>query len=370
MPKGIIDSARVRVDSSIVQAISIGKSGKVFIAFSGQLIDVEQGEAGDDAVVQTQGGSLIYYSIMVNDVYAYFLTAVKDGAFGPAPANFPTTNFELKKIMDFARAHSGGNLPDSVALAVELKASWVEASTLSDPAHYIQVQGTIPVYDKSNPQHWVKTGEHEATLALVGLHVVASIANHPEMIWATFEHYENTPNGSYTYVNSSDAIVTQALNTTGNYLLCASGAAGPFNVQRMVLSSGDIVAAGGQTIGPSNTVRMKAFGNASDHFPNQEDQNVAGANTKIISINNSVHSQLGSGDVRGNYNFIGATWTFDGSPGNDVNGAGTSRLCNSTMETYVMGSNTLFANSGTCFSCHSSTGTNSSHIFAGIKPLF
>lgn len=354
----------------VVQVLKLDNLRQLFITRSGAVIEVEQGQA-DNAILESQGGSLVYYSVMVNDVYAYYLTGIKDGGIVQVPANFPTTGSELKKITDFARAHGVPTLPDSNALAVELKASWVEASTLSDPDSYIRMEGIVPVYDKSDPNKWKPSGTKQTTLALVGIHVVGSIQNHPEMIWSTFEHYENTPNAAYAYVNNSGVTVNVERNTAGHYLFCADGAPAPYNVQHMDLVSGNIIPHNASvSISPSNTIRWKAWGNASDQFPNQEDTSISSANTKIISINNSVHTQLAAGDVRANYNFMGATWTFDGSPGNAFNGAGTSRLCNTTMETYIQGTNTRFATGGTCFTCHSNIGTGSSHIFDATKKLF
>ena len=34
---------------------------------------------------------LVYYTIVVNDVYAYFLTGNKTGGITPAASDFPTT---------------------------------------------------------------------------------------------------------------------------------------------------------------------------------------------------------------------------------------------------------------------------------------
>jgi hypothetical protein len=363
----------------VVQPI-VAAGPAVFVNGAGSVIDVEQGEA-DNAVLMTQNGSLVYYSIMVNDVYAYYLTGLKDNAIIQVPVNFPTTFGDLQQITSFARANGVPILPDSVALAVELKASWVESSTLSDPQNYIRMDGMIPTYDKTNPGNWVVTGSRRTSLALVGIHIVGSINNHPEMIWATFEHNENTPDSSYSYFNTAGTRVNMPANTSGNWLVCVSGATGPFNQQHMQIPSREflpppppnISPISPYSISPSNTIRMKPFGNAADNYPNQEDPppgNPAYSNTRIISINNSVHNQLASHDVRGNYNFIGATWTFDGSPGNEANGAGTTRLCNSTMETYQQGGNILFATGGTCFSCHSGVGTASSHIFDQTSALF
>src|SRR5882672_8172759 len=78
----------------IVRKFVIDKT-PVFIDPSLAVIDVEQGEAGDQSVLQAQttaNGSLVYYATMVNDVYAYFMTGVKKGAFTTTtPNEFPTT---------------------------------------------------------------------------------------------------------------------------------------------------------------------------------------------------------------------------------------------------------------------------------------
>jgi hypothetical protein len=336
--------------------------------------ETNQGEA-DNSVLLSQHGSLVYYSIMVNDVYAYLLTGLKTGGIIPLPdmfgrvfPHFPTTPGDLAQITGLART-KGATLADSNALAIVLKASWVEASTLKDPRHYIREKAIVPVYNKSNHDTWRLKGTRRTTLALVGLHVVGSMPNHPELIWATFEHYKNTPNAGYTYVNTSGSIVPMPRNTSGHWLFCADGASAPFNQEHMHMTGSDIGSNTPFHISASNTIRWKPFGNAADFFPGNEDPDVAYANTKIIAINNSVHRLLRKGDVRTNYNFIGATWTFDGSDGNLANGAGTKRLSNTTMETYQQGIDTL-ASGGTCFSCHTGDINHSSHIFANTQPLF
>src|SRR5437763_4733227 len=70
------------------------------------VIDVEQGQAGDDSVLEAQttaNGSLVYYATMVNDVYAYFLTGAKKGAITTNPPNqFPTSQQDLTNTINFA----------------------------------------------------------------------------------------------------------------------------------------------------------------------------------------------------------------------------------------------------------------------------
>src|SRR5205085_867692 len=168
--------------SLVVQRFMAGRI-PIFLDSAGNVVDVEQGQAGGGDVLQTQTGSLVYYATMVNDVYAYFLTGAKNGGITPKPTQFPTKQADLNKIVTFASMH-GKTFPDPNALAVEVKTSWVEAAGLPNPSSYITMNASIPTYDKSNPNEWVPNGKKTVQLALVAMHVVGSTAGHPELIWA------------------------------------------------------------------------------------------------------------------------------------------------------------------------------------------
>ena len=77
--------------------------------------------------------------------------------------------------------------PDSNALAIEVKSSWVLAAGLPNLSSYIIITATIPIYNQATPNLWTPTGQQTAQLALVGIHVIGSAAGHPEMVWATRE---------------------------------------------------------------------------------------------------------------------------------------------------------------------------------------
>jgi hypothetical protein len=373
-----------------VQRVMIGRTS-ILLNSLGNVIDTEEGQA-DGGVLEAQNGSLIYYETTVNDVYTYFLTGAKDGAITPSPTQFPTTQAELNKVIAFASAH-GKTFPDPTALAIEIKTAWIETTGLANLSSYITKQATVPVYTKTANQ-WTPTGQmHTVTVALLAMHVVGSAAGHPEMIWSTFEHFGNTPNAAYQY-NSTSGLKTVPQNTAGSWVFCASGSSGPFNIMHMhtvPFGSSTIVACNAgnpcgtvnnQTISPSDTLRFKPFGGASNASPNPLDPTVAASNTEIISINNSVIGQLVSGDIRRNYYMTGSTWTIGGfgitsnfgNPGNpgatNGKGVGTSQLANTTMETYQQ-VNTLFnANSNNCFSCHVTNTTSVSHVYNPLQPLF
>lgn len=333
-------------------------------------VSPEEGQATGDALL-TQANSLVYYTIVVNDVYAYFLTGNKMGGITPAASDFPTTAAELANVTTFASS-KGVTFPDPNALTVEVKMSWVDASTISSPANYITVSATVPNYNTSNPSDWVPnatTPTKDIPLALVGVHFVATVAGHPEMIWATFEHFGNTPNAAYTYTSTSGN-QTVPQDSAGSWLFCATNCPtnSTFNSSHAQLSGPGIIGVPtGSPITPSNTQRTNPWG-----LPGTTAASV-GSNTQIVSINNSLLSQLLPGDMRKNYFLLGATWTAGGQPPSTGSQVGTNVLANSTMETYVQGGSN-------CFSCHNDNqsangmlglGPDSglSHIYFPMQPL-
>lgn len=343
------------------------------------LVDSEESQATDD-VLMAKDGSLIYYITMVNDVYAQFLTGV---AAGKLPGTtFPTTQAELNQIVAYAQSN-GVTLNDANTLTMELKTSWIDASTLSDASDYITINAIIPTYTKTDSV-WKPLGEKQATLALLGVHVVGSTSGHPEMVWATFEHKNNAPNSSYTYLDVNKNIKTVPADTGNNWVLNSDAADTEYNQSYMVYDTltGSIVGKNKDTIRPSNTVRTKPWGVASDTVPNAEDVSVAASNSEIISLNASLQNLLVGNDIRKNYLFIGATWTNGGaapngqsySPSNTTSGVaiGTSQLANSTMETYAQ-NGTTYSQYGSCFGCHNNNNSlapgNLSHVFTAIRPL-
>jgi hypothetical protein len=360
---------------NVVHAFATGK-GEIFLDENGNMLkDVKQ--ATSDALM-SQTGSLVYYITMVNDMYAYFLSAAKNGYM--SGTRFPTTASARDSILAYARKKGYGQAPDSNALAVEIKTSWIIADSLTDQSSFITMDAMIPTYDTSSKLVWIRNGQKKVKLALVGIHVVGSVAGHPEMIWATFEHASNVPNASYQYINNNNQVQTVAADT-GKWLFAAANADPlKFNISHMKVDTtrGDTISAiEPYTISASNTRMTFPFGTAFKTRPNQEDTSSSASNTQVISINNAIRSMIPGKDVRKNYLFIGATWTYGGTPPNgkvysidSTHGSaiGTSLLANSTMETYFQ------TNWRTCFTCHSKKVNgllpeNLSHIYKKIRPL-
>jgi hypothetical protein len=375
----------------LVQPFAVGYV-TVFLDSSGKPIDMGQGQGGDiNGALLTQDSALIYYMTSVNDGYAYFWKGTKGGGISPPLTRFPTTRAELSKITAYAKA-TGYTLLNPNTLCLQIKTSWVEADSLPDHGRnrYITMTATIPTYDKCDQCYWPRNGSKPNTkLALLGMHISGSVRGHPEMIWATFEHFGNTPNAIYRYNPKTGPTRTVCQNTEGAWLFCRSGATGAFNdSSQSVQEDGAIMSTAltstGQCrpIGPTDILRGAPYGASLGERPNPCVPDDAASNTQIISMNNSVRAQLPRGDIRTNYFMLGATWT-DGKAPTDAfpkggNVMGTSRLANSTMETFTQGTN--------CFGCHNDNlagraypvsrtdgatpvTTNVSHIFRTVKGL-
>jgi len=348
--------------SELVEKIAINDKF-VLLDLFGSFHETEQGQA-DGGVLMAQNGSLVYYSITVNNVFALYRTM--QGATVPSGTKFPLTQTDLDAITTFAAAHGHAPVIDSEALAVEIKTSWVEAAGLVDADKFIQMRAVVPTYDRSNPADWVPNGTRTVTLAMVGMHVVGSTGStnpananhgHPELLWATFEHVSNDPAAQYVYATLPSGNTTVPQNTSGNWVFTANGAVAPFNEMHMRMGNppndDHIVPIPPFTISPSNILRTMPWGLLGSN---------ANGNAEVISINGTVRSLLDPADIRRNYFHEGTTWTIFGGSPNSGNQVGTNKLENTTMETFNQG--------GNCFNCHATNTTRVSHVFNDTQPLF
>jgi hypothetical protein len=337
--------------SELIQRIILDKS-IITLDLFGNFPETEQAMA-DGTILMAQNGSLVYYALTVNNVFALYRTM--QGASVPAGTQFPVTQADLDAIEDFATLNGHAPVIDPEALAIEIKSAWIESSSLADPSKFIQMKAVVPTYDTSNPNDWVQNGTKTTMLAMVGMHVVGSTKGHPEMLWGTFEHVSNGPLETYNYSKTPSGTTTIADGPyVGDWLFSANGSTGPFNEPHMIVGGpGHVTSLSPFTVSPSDTRREKPWG---------LDSSAANGNAQVISLNNTVRSLLDPADVRKNYVHVGTTWTIFGAPPNGSNQVGTNKLSNTTMETYTQGAN--------CFACHGTNTTAVSHIFDSTDPLF
>ena len=393
---GVVDDAYVAQDSNALMTL-LPRSTK-------PQSDTSVGQAGGGGVLITPQGEIVHYGISTNNVYAYYQTGVKSTAHpanfsGELATDFPTTADDLSAITDYADSTFGTKgLSSGDALAMELKTAWVDAASLDNPQDYVTAMATVATFDHSSTTTWTQTGTTVKRVALVGMHVVGSVNNHPEMVWATFEHIDNAPQNGFLYFTTFGAV--SAMPYDGN-----GGRTWLFNeeprerqtpvlhvVERSTYSGSatppTINADSGETIGPNTVVRINPWGDAP--FPDRQtgvaeysgNSSAITRTTDLISLNRSVINWVGAGDVRSNYIQTGSIWSSGGpdaipTSGSDSVLRGTLRLANTSMETFHQfpdSSGTGSFKPENCFGCHAVSSNDSpsqgvSHIFGSLTPL-
>jgi hypothetical protein len=276
------------------------------------LDDIEQ--AGSEGVLVDQNGNVTYYEQYLDPIAAGFFQS----------CGLTTTSCQSATWAQNLRFPAG---------AIELKISWrpLPAGTPNASSYY-----TLQNVEVFNPQ----TGQDQTVnLGLVGFHLVYTTPNHKEMVWATFEHVDNAPNGPCAGPTTPPAGFTgwafnKASSTDcSNVNKWTSGTQPPYPI--------------------TQAFRNWAFGSDSSSSGKNNAATIQNLNANVLNI-------LPAGSVWRNYFLLGAIWTNGTLPAVfGSNEFGSTLLANSTMETF-----TQFPNppSGTsdqnCFFCHNAEKTS------------
>lgn len=150
------------------------------------LVLTEKTQAGGNGLLTTNttygtSGEMVYYSIHI------------DSTFKTAAEGF---NAMIK-----AQPDSVNNRQSFPVGALELKVSWVDVAAMpaSDTSNYFVTNATI----NGTPSR----------VAMLGMHVVGVVENHPEFIWATFEHNGLAPHYDWAGTTTADLPVTSPDNS-------------------------------------------------------------------------------------------------------------------------------------------------------------
>lgn len=343
-----LNQSKVKQVTSHMGAVSVPSGALVVLQDTAQ--------AGfESAVLQTNPnynngtGAMVYYSIHMNPtMYTAglgFANQLKNGQL-PAynEASFPVGSFELK-------------------------VAWVPVSAIpaSKQSEYYTTTASLST---NNGGSFTNT-----EVALIGMHVVGIVQNHPEFIWATFEHDDLSPDYDWD-ANSASSASDQLLFKTGN----TSGINGILYNSTTEL---------GQT--PNQVFDLFQYGiprNSDGSFMSTSQQEPADFQN-VDGINQCVKSQLD--DVWANYFYNGSIWlntdgktplqqaqlidSLAGNIGNATPGSfarGSMNCANVTMETFTQTFETNISgiNAGTlanCFSCHSS---QSFSVSSNVSPIY
>lgn len=371
-------------------------------------------EAGSDAVLITQPAnnvskqsSLVYYGVQTNRPFGYLLQQLTP----EANVDFSTTGDEICQLLQFASdnsfasitgnaqeiAHlvcpdqfaSAGLTPpvsipelepaiDYLSLSMELKTAWVEAASLQNPKKYIRQMGHVMEYDTSDASRWTNPtpSADPVELALIGMHVVGSVAGHPEMIWATIEHVDNAPNAAYDYNLCStiydcpvEELTEISATANGNWLLSDGTSENANQQTATVQADGSILAKSGGEIVATNVNRIVPWGNPVTNPSTSDNAEIASLkNALLISMNRDVQDHVKAAqanDPRQFYFVSGAVWTDGGvipAQGSAAQTLGSNQLANAALET--------FTQDGGCFSCHSNWTGNSNEQSVTLSHIF
>jgi len=287
-------------------------------------------QAGTDGILVDQNGRSIYYSQYLNPVFVDFINSNS------------LTNPETVRSMDPATTFP---IQDNRG-AMELKVSWSVVQEDDDVSNKFTTSAEIAKLVNRDGNIVIDYSQTEQIeLALIGFHIGGIVNNHPEMIWATFEHMDNAPNvppelGLGSPVSDQDFKFYKANTTLENCNI------NPASSNRLRLDEST------QTLTPITEVcRLYEFGNQSGVDPTND--------ANIASLNRQIQGQLTqNNDVWANYREIGAIWFLDGSnlqPGlsltTDQLLTGSVSLSNSTIETFTQRQSTM----NNCFRCHNTT---------------
>ena len=304
-------------------------------------------QAGPKGVLVDQNGRSVYYITHMDPVYFAFTQKY----FGPK--NYqkaaPTLDYPI--------------------VATVLKTSWRIVQPGEDTGNFYTTTATISLLenDPQNPGKLKVSGKTQSgvKVALVGVHVVGVIKDHPEFVWATFEQLNNVPflpPGMDPH--SSDPVSAQS------YTFYKGGT--PANASNYLPKTESIDAAT-QVISPiTNVFQEFKYGGATpasriadiDSINANFQNTIKGMSPKVID------------PVFANYRLNGSTWLLAGTlkPGDGdmaQDAIGSIDLDNATMETFVQ-------NEGTnCFTCHTTAGgatypgkdINTSHIITSVLKI-
>ena len=262
---------------------------------------------------------------------------------------------------DLCSGEGTGDLPVGTT---ELKLAW-RIIEEADKANYIWMEADIVLSDDSDIKE---------LLGLVGFHLVKGTKEHPEFVWASFEHDNNAP-------DCIDAETTTDQSFTSNS--CIACLNNPNDACMKSCGFNGAKHAKALTGTPTEICRVFPDGTAAgDHKAEENVAVIDTLNEQLVGPNGIITNLSSSNPmaVLNNYFNLGALWVSDPTqPSTASNQRGSLQLANPAMETTfqgiisISGDKIINSTNGVlnCFGCHKYTpgqtaSTGLSHIFDHI----
>ena len=284
-------------------------------------------QAGPGGVLVDQNGRAVYYATHMDPLYFNFTQKYfGDQSYKAAP---PTLAYPVG--------------------ATVIKSSWRIVAPNENVGNAYTTTATIDLLESDGHGKLQTSGKTQSgvRVALIGIHVVGIINQHPEFAWATFEQIDNSPDLPPNMAPTSpDPVSSQS------YTLYKAGT--PANASN-ILPAAITIDPATQVIAPiTNVFQEFKYGGATP----------AARVVDIDQINANFQGKIKEekpkviAPVFANYKLTGTLWmlanTLKPGDGNmDQEAIGSITLDNSTLETFVQGTGT------NCFSCHNTSGGSS-----------
>ena len=275
-------------------------------------------QAGGGATIYDQNKNVVYYDVK----------------FSKNMCNVS----KIKKLYNFP------------AGTTELKTAWKVLKS-GEENKYITMNTTIG------------TDKTPATLGMIGFHIAIATSDHPEFVWATFEHDSNAPDCINPQAGSGWSFTSQQCTTALENKDIRGIINCKFNVANKQSDPTKITGTA------TEICREYAYGSAKGDL--KYDENVQ----DITTLNKNVEPYLkGPYEILNNYFNVGAIWVSKKNIDSNVsNQRGSLRLANTVAETVHQNVDLKAGFVSNCFGCHnySATGKNTtsgdlSHIFDDI----
>lgn len=241
-------------------------------------------------------------------------------------------------IDSLSKKNGGFSLPSSAAPkkvgALEIKAAWriLDVALGDDPSKFYTRKATIYV-----PAEQSVSGnafEVEATVGLVGMHIIRKTAKFSKMIWSTFEHVDNVPD------NQQQAQDQQQINKWSYYnpgcLNC------DVNTPPDTLAGDHGIYKWNTTPPYAKRYGQQVKGEAKGKLFGSQITRVYPVYYRTEQVNRIWQAKL-QGTVWANYRLIGSQWTMGGEGFTVPNVP--AKLANVTLESFMQ-------NNASCISCH------------------
>jgi hypothetical protein len=257
-----------------------------------------------------------------------------------------------------------------------IKATWLRLGDGEKaPLGAFTTQAEVPVLtvDTVNSQVVTSGDVIEVTVALVGLHVVGLTPDHPEFLWATFEHNLNAPMlDDNTFCDNLGEQGCLKVSDPNNYTFYESNTQfDNVNLQNQEVTNKAALSFGqtSQKFSPATNVVQKNKTGGENNSPNGP-ANITNLNESAQGFLRALSAKTANPQsVFSHYNLIGTVWmlpntymktTTNWQNLNQANAVGSVNLANSTAETFQQQAhnNTAPINPikaddlGNCFECH------------------